>query len=474
MVMDNFERFGVTADWKKVLPGMIYVDLQENRNRRDIYNAYNNGASVIFTAHNISDPALPVIKVNNAYETMLLMLNQHFHSPQNKLKLIAISGSNDKDVILDLLYKILEEKSLKVKYEEKEDFLSYFNSLKNLDIEDIYNYFNRIASKGEHYMPIIVDYRLKYFRFINSFKFDSALITGINGVGKEDSSCVLGGIRSFVSQIYKNKPIILNNEDDMILKALEGSKNSILITYGLNKKAAVTATSIDVNQQTTFNYCLQRSFISNSGRLIEPFEMPIGINMLGSRCIHNALGVITSALYYDIDIDSIKKAMKTYVAPGRRYEMSVVGEITLLDNYCSTPGDLDKTLESIQLLNYNKLILMLSISKNEDWQDVSSVAKVISQWNNVLNISEVILCGCIDINENITPYTINDIRKIKKLLKLHLTVKYFDELLTSMDYLTETVKENDMVILAGGDELNGAKEMFKQQLEEKAKNSRLF
>lgn len=106
MFMDNFERFGVTADCKKVLPGMVYVNLPENKSRREIYNAYNNGASVIFTTQNISDPELPVIKVSNVYETMLLMLNKHFQSPQERVKLVAVSGSNDKDIVLDLLYEM--------------------------------------------------------------------------------------------------------------------------------------------------------------------------------------------------------------------------------------------------------------------------------------------------------------------------------------------------------------------------------
>ena len=61
LFMDNFERFGVTADWQKVLPGMVYVDLQENKSRKGIMNAYHNGAALIFTTQNITNPELPVI-----------------------------------------------------------------------------------------------------------------------------------------------------------------------------------------------------------------------------------------------------------------------------------------------------------------------------------------------------------------------------------------------------------------------------
>jgi UDP-N-acetylmuramoyl-L-alanyl-D-glutamate--2,6-diaminopimelate ligase len=462
LFMDNFERLGVTADWQKVLPGMVYVDLQENKSRKEIFNAYNNGASLIFTTQNITNPELPVIKVSNVYETMLLMLNKYFNSPQDKLKLVAISGSNDKDIVLDLLHKILgkEDKALSLK--EKLDFYNYFNALNNMTIEDMYQRLSKIVSTGEHFMPLIVDYKLKYFKFINNFKFDCALITGVNSFDIGDQNSVLGSIRSFVSQIPDSKPIIFNNDDDMVLKALAGSKNTV-ITYGLNKKAAVTATSIDINQQTTFNYCLQRSFTTNNGNTVEPFEMPISMNILGSRSIYNALAVITCALYYDADIEHIKTTLNGYLAPDRRFEISDIQGVTILDNYCSNIGDLDKTLEGIQLLNYNKLRLVLGLTKNENEQNVKDLIKVMSQWSGILSIDEVILCGCLDINDKVIPLSINDIRRLKKSLNSFVQIKYFDKLQDAIENIAMNLHTGEMIVLAGGEEMNGAKALLEYQ-----------
>jgi UDP-N-acetylmuramoyl-L-alanyl-D-glutamate--2,6-diaminopimelate ligase len=462
LFMDNFERLGVTADWQKVLPGMVYVDLQENKSRKEIFNAYNNGASLIFTTQNITNPELPVIKVNNVYETMLLMLNKRFNSPQDKVKLVAISGSNDKDIVLDLLHKILgkEDKALSLK--EKLDFYNYFNALNSMTIEDMYQRLNKIVSTGEHFMPLIVDYKLKYFKFINNFKFDCALITGVNNFDIGDQNSVLGSIRGFVSQIPDSKPIIFNNDDDMVLKALVGSKNTV-ITYGLNKKAAVTATSIDINQQTTFNYCLQRSFTTNNGNTVEPFEMPISMNILGSRSIYNALAVITCALYYDADIEHIKTTLNGYLAPDRRFEISDIQGVTILDNYCSNIGDLDKTLEGIQLLNYNKLRLVLGLTKNENEQNVKDLIKVMSQWSGILSIDEVILCGCLDINDKVIPLSINDIRRLKKSLNSFVQIKYFDKLQDAIENIAMNLHTGEMIVLAGGEEMNGAKALLEYQ-----------
>lgn len=464
MLMDNFERFGVTADWQKVLPGMVYVDLQESKSRKEIFNAYNNGASVIFTTQNISNPELPVIKVNNVYETMLIMLNKHFHNPQDKVKLVAISGSNDKDIVLDLLHKILSKEGKEQSINEKNDFNSYFNSLHNMTIEDMYEHLNKMVATGEHFMPLIVDYKLKYFKFINNFMFDCALITGVNNFDIGDQNYVLDSIRGFVSQIPDNKPIIFNNDDDMVLKALKGSKSNIVITYGLNKKAAVTATSIDVNQQTTFNYCLQRGFTTNSGNTIEPFEIPISMNILGSSSIYNALAVITCALYYDVGIDHIKAILSSYVAPSRRFEISDIEGLTVLDNYCSSIGELDKTLEGIQLLNYNRLRLVLAVSRNATEQSIEDLIKLIGQWSSILGLNEVILCGCLDINDSIIPLSINDVRMLKKALSSYAQIKYFDKLQDVVENIAVNINEGEMLILAGGEEMNNGKSMLVSQI----------
>ncbi|MDF2591035.1 MAG: murE1 [Clostridia bacterium] len=466
MLMDNFERIGVTADWQKVLPGMVYVDLQENKSRKEIFNAYNNGASIIFTTRNISNPELPVIKVNNVYETMLLMLNKYFHSPQDKLKLVAISGSNDKDIVLDILHRILNQDSSAISLKEKDDFRNYFNSLNHMTIEDMYEHLNKIVTTGEHYMPLIVDYKLKYFKFINNFMFDCALITGVNNFDIGDQNYVLDSIRGFISQISDSKPIIFNNDDDLVLEALSYCKNNIVISYGLNKKAAVTATSIDVNQQTTFNYCLQRSFTTNNGNHMEPFEMPISMNLLGSSSIYNALAAITCALYYDVDMEHIKATLCNYVAPKRRFEISDFHGATVLDNYCTSIGELDKTFEGIQLLNYNKLRLVLAVDKYTRGQSIEDLVKLMSQWSGILGINELLLCGCIDINDKIIPPSINDVRMLKKALSDFVQIKYFDKLQDTVENVAMSLREGEMIILAGGEEMNGAKTLLEYQIKQ--------
>jgi UDP-N-acetylmuramoyl-L-alanyl-D-glutamate--2,6-diaminopimelate ligase len=187
------------------------------------------------------------------------------------------------------------------------------------------------------------------------------------------------------------------------------------------------------------------------------------MNILGSRSIYNALAVITCALYYDADIEHIKTTLNGYLAPDRRFEISDIQGVTILDNYCSNIGDLDKTLEGIQLLNYNKLRLVLGLTKNENEQNVKDLIKVMSQWSGILSIDEVILCGCLDINDKVIPLSINDIRRLKKSLNSFVQIKYFDKLQDAIENIAMNLHTGEMIVLAGGEEMNGAKALLEYQ-----------
>ncbi|MBR5236277.1 MAG: hypothetical protein IKW06_02745 [Clostridia bacterium] len=73
------------------------------------------------------------------------------------------------------------------------------------------------------------------------------------------------------------------------------NKKSVIITYGLNSLATVTASSIHADEgQTRFQCCIQRSFVSLKGLLIEPQEFPVHIPFLND--IDALLGFVTLGL----------------------------------------------------------------------------------------------------------------------------------------------------------------------------------
>lgn len=76
-------------------------------------------------------------------------------------------------------------------------------------------------------------------------------------------------------------------------------KETLVISYGLNSIATVTASSIDLNDDLfCFQYCLQRSILGFSGKKIEPMEFPVKLKNTEIN-IHSALAIVTVAMMYN-------------------------------------------------------------------------------------------------------------------------------------------------------------------------------
>lgn len=87
------------------------------------------------------------------------------------------------------------------------------------------------------------------------------------------------------------------NTDEKITEEI--NKKSLLITYGLNPLATVTASSIRAEEgKTAFSCCLQRTIVTLKGKVLEPQEFPVTISAplsdLHAGIAFAALGLVLS------------------------------------------------------------------------------------------------------------------------------------------------------------------------------------
>lgn len=464
MYVDSLGNVGVTANPQKVRPGMIYVDISNSRNRREIYKAYMNGASLIYTQQNVSDPDLPVVKVNNPQETLVTLLERFFVKPENLTRLVAVLGNDDRSVLLEMIESILYgNRHLKSDGLKGLEHIPYTGKP---DIEEIFARFSDLTMGANSAIPVALSTNPKILNYFKSFNFDSAIITdiGLSEYSGENHKNIKT-VKEFLSKIIDKKTIIINNDEPYAIKAVELCNEIIPITYGLNKKAAVTASSIDIDEMTRFNYCVQRSFRTRSGKLIEPFEMPIAMRTIGNHNIYNALAAITCGLYYDTDMNRIKNSVGEYSVPERHFEKIFEIGFTIIDNYCDTPPDFKAAFESIQILSYENLYLVISVNQDSNMHIQRDKVQMISEWAKMLKCREVILTSCMDGDKGIEEFPLKNIRIYKRVLKEHnILFRYYHLLQHSLEHALSNIKKGDLLILLGGDEMNKAKKLVKHYL----------
>lgn len=414
MNLDSPEGIGVTADSQKVKPGMIYIDLSCRRNRRRIYEAYEKGACLIFTPYNISDPELPVIRVESPRDTLYMLFEKFFEKQRNHAKLVGVFGENDNSILVELLQSIF--------------------------LTDI--------------IPITINISKNNFSYIDSIGFDSAIFT---------DRCTLG--KHYVYGLSYGKAAIINYDVYYELNSAERLKDIELITYGLNKKAVATASSIDVEEITCFNYCVQRSFQTKSGKRIEPFEIPVKLNVLGSHSIYAALAAITCGLYYDADISDIKESIEGYKASARHFQKIYEDGFTIIDNYCNSVIDYSAAFESIQILNYENLVLIINVSQDTNPDIHEEKAAMIAEWINILKCKKVILTSCMDGDSHIREFPLKSIRIYKKTFRENdVSFRYYHLLHHAIEKALSILKRNDLLVLLGSEEMNAASRIVNKLL----------
>lgn len=458
MYVDSMGNLGVTADPQKVRPGMIYVDLSGRRNRRQIYEAYINGATLIFTPYNISDPDLPVIKVKSPQDTIYMLFDSFLRKQEHNIKLVGVFGDRNRSVLVELIQRILYGGN------DSEIMNSWSRSRENKrnqhSIENFFSYFMDMYRAGMDIIPIAIDTNASNLLCFD-MDLDCAILTDR---GFMESRYKTKQAIDFFSRLAEEKTIIINNDENYTIKAEDGRKIKP-ITYGLNKKAVVTASSISVDDVTCFNYCVQKSFQTKSGERIEPFEIPVCLNALGNHNIYNALAAITCGLYYGTDIISIKASVESYRTPARHFQRIYDGDFAVIDNYCSSIHDFTEAFESMQILNYENLILIISVTQDSNLSFHMEKSRVIAEWVNILKCKEVILTSCMDNDSYIGELPIKTMRIYKKIFKENdIPFRYYHLLQHSLERGLSGLKKCDLLVTLGSDEMNIANRILQRYL----------
>ncbi|MGI6586740.1 MAG: hypothetical protein ACOX3L_12650 [Lutisporaceae bacterium] len=226
-----------------------------------------------------------------------------------------------------------------------------------------------------------------------------------------------------------------------------------------------TASSIDVEEITCFNYCVQRSFQTKSGKRIEPFEIPVKLNVLGSHSIYAALAAITCGLYYDADISDIKESIEGYKASARHFQKIYEDGFTIIDNYCNSVIDYSAAFESIQILNYENLVLIINVSQDTNPDIHEEKAAMIAEWINILKCKKVILTSCMDGDSHIREFPLKSIRIYKKTFRENdVSFRYYHLLHHAIEKALSILKRNDLLVLLGSEEMNAASRIVNKLL----------
>ncbi|WP_051569198.1 Mur ligase family protein [Alkaliphilus transvaalensis] len=476
MKIEGIEIAGVTSDSRRVKNGYAFVAIkgQEVDGNNFVKDVIKNGAVVIFTEENLELEEVKVIQVEDARKKLAELCNEFYQYPSEKLKIVGVTGTNGKTTTSNLIYEVLRENgisagligTLNIKVNDK----VYETNLTTPIAEDIYRYLAlMVEEKVEVVVMEVSSHGLKSQR-VHKIKFDIAIHTNIEKDHlnyHKTFEDYLQSKKKLFSELDSGKMAIINFDDMSSLRLLEGNQHITVITYGLNKRCTITASSIDFDKNITFTYCMQRGATTLSGVEIDPFEFPIQLNLLGDHNVYNSLAAITCCLLLDVPITGIAKTLKKFKSLSRRMEIIYQGDFTVIDDFCHNPASYQAVLESVQRMQYRNLYIVNGIRGNRGIEVNRDNAEVLKQWAEILRVKELYITACKDYasrNDTVTEAERDIYLDIFK--NSEISYQFEERLTEALTKMIKQLKYNDLVLLLGSQVMDKGKKLFLQMIRE--------
>lgn len=244
------------------------------------------------------------------------------------------------------------------------------------------------------------------------------------------------------------KAAIVNGDDELALKAAKSATGDV-ITFGYNSGNDYRADNVEF-----VNGAFGKFDLVKNGEVI----CNITLNVPGKHNVLNAVAAAAAALYVGADAKSIVNGLKKFGGAKRRFEILYnKNGVTIADDYAHHPSELKVTLETAKKLNYKRVIAVFQPFT------YSRTAMLLDSFADVLSIAdEVVLSeimGSREVN-TLNIYSADLAEKINGCVWFNT----FEEIAT---YITDNIKEGDLVITLGcGDIYKSAKLMI-EKLENK-------
>ncbi len=455
---------GVTADSRKVRPGFVFIAIQgeEQDGNQFIDEAVQKGAKLIITEKDLIQRNIPYLQVKDARKALGNMNALFYSLFKNNIKVIGVTGTNGKTTTTKMIEKIFRES-------EKEIILISEKNITTPSSEKISESLYRANKKGIHWAVMEVSSHGLKQRRVESIDFDTAIFTNISNDHLDYHKSFedyFSSKKILFQGLKENKRAIINGDDSWSLKLLEGKKNIYVITYGLNPKSTITASSIDIGEKIRFNYCLQRSLDSYQKNKIEVQEFPIEMNLLGYHNIYNALAAITTALIYEIPVDTIQRALKSFKTVHRRLELIQTLPYVILDDYAHNPNSFETAFQTLQSIDYKDIHIIVAIRGNRGIKVNQENAQTIANWCSLLNIENLYITESEDfVTERDRVQSIERQVFLNTLKQKNISFHFHTSLEESIKNLLSQIEKNDLIMLLGSQGMDQGVNVLKKLLQ---------
>ncbi len=438
LTVENFgntdvEITGIAYDSRKVKPGYLFVAIKgfETDGHKYIAGAVENGAAAVLGEDDV-ECGCPYVKVNDSRKALAVCAAEYYGNPQNRLKIIGITGTNGKTTTTYLIRQILMLKGIRCDLIGTNQIIigneiteSSRTTPESLDLFEI---FNKIAESGGEYVVMEVSSHSLELDRVYGVTFETALLTNITQ-DHLDFHKTMENYANAKAKLFEMSKTGAVNADDKYAKTIVSKAAGKVTTYSIEKKANIVAKNLRMSE---------RGVIFTITRNGEEREMRLGIP--GKFSVYNALGAICVCLNIGIDIVDIENGLVLAKSVKGRIEVvHTHTPYTVIIDYAHTPDGLENIISAVRDFAKGRVITVFGCGGNRDSSKRPKMGKIAEDLSDIAVVtSDNPRC---EVPSDIIADILAGMKKDN-----HVVVENRKE---AIRYAMEIAQKDDIIILAG-------------------------
>lgn len=355
----NVDVKDIKIDSREVEKGDVFIALRGSEKNGNDYamQAIKNGAVAV-----VSEDDLPIenlVKVENARSAYALMSKHFFEDSCDKLRMIAITGTNGKTTTASTISSLLETAGAKVAnigtLGAKYDGVVVDTKMTTPDPYQLHKFLNEVYKKGCEFVVMEASAHALFLEKLDGVNFEIGVLTNIT----EDHLDFFENMSNYANAKYKlfqngRSKLGIVCDKGRLKEELSALSQTPLIFYG-GRDNEITAQNVVKDIQSSEFDC---NFLGEKMHIVSP--------LVGSYNVENSLASIAVCRCLGVDGKMIELGMKC-LAPveGRFNVISMKGQNIIID-FAHTPDGLEKVLATAREVTDGRLVVIFGCGGNRD------------------------------------------------------------------------------------------------------------
>ena len=342
-----------------------------------IDKAINQGSSMIIVERDDIDypEGINIVYVKNLREKLGKIASNFYGYPQDKLKIVGVTGTNGKTTSTYILESILTNSARIGTTGYRildEEYPAKNTTPESLDLIKL---MKKSVEKGVEYFLMEVSSHALAIGRVNMLRFDSAIFTNLTQDHLDFHKTMENYYQAKASivNLMKDGSKLIVNKDDKYCRRLEDKS----YTFSIKEDADIKGEILE--------YTLKGMRV----KIIKgDKEYEIVTKLMGEYNLSNILGVVLCCLNLGMDLDEVISKLETVKSIAGRFEIIENDkDVMVVVDYAHTPDGLENILKTLNIMKKNRVITVFGAGGDRDNTKRPIMADVASRFSDVVYIT---------------------------------------------------------------------------------------